>query len=44
MSLDESPAVHTATSKDGTQIVASVQGQGPPLVLLHAGLGDAELD
>jgi pimeloyl-ACP methyl ester carboxylesterase len=36
--------LHRATSADGTEIVGRVRGQGPPLVLTHAGLGDADLD
>jgi len=34
---------HRARSNDGTEIVALVQGQGPPVVLLPAGPGDSEL-
>lgn len=35
---------HRATSADGTEIAGSVVGHGPPLVLVHAGLGDGTLD
>lgn len=31
--------VHRATSLDGTEIVGRVQGDGPPLVLLHGAVG-----
>jgi pimeloyl-ACP methyl ester carboxylesterase len=34
--------IHRAVSADGTQIVARVHGQGPPLVFLPAGPGDSE--
>lgn len=34
--------IHRATSKDGTELAARVEGQGPPLVLLPAGPGDSE--
>ncbi len=33
---------HRAISDDGTEIARRVQGQGPPLVLVHRGLGDGE--
>jgi len=36
--------IHRATSPDGTDIAGRVRGQGPPLVLTHAGLGDGDLD
>jgi pimeloyl-ACP methyl ester carboxylesterase len=36
--------LHRARSADGTEIVGRVRGQGPPLVLTHAGLGDADTD
>jgi pimeloyl-ACP methyl ester carboxylesterase len=36
--------VHRAISSDGTEIAGYVIGQGPPLVLVHAGLGDGTLD
>ena len=32
--------IHRAVSPDGTELAGRVQGQGPPLVLIHAGLGD----
>jgi pimeloyl-ACP methyl ester carboxylesterase len=32
--------VHRATSNDGTEIAGRVDGEGPPLVLVHGGLGD----
>ena len=35
--------VRVAISADGTEIVGRVRGQGPPLVLVHGGLGDGEL-
>jgi pimeloyl-ACP methyl ester carboxylesterase len=35
--------VHRAMSADGTEIAGRVIGQGPPLVLVHGGLGDGEL-
>ena len=35
--------IHRAVSADGTEIAGRVQGQGPPLVLVHGGLGDGEL-
>ena len=34
--------VHVAISNDGTKIAGRVQGQGPPLVLVHGGLGDGD--
>jgi pimeloyl-ACP methyl ester carboxylesterase len=34
--------VHRTTSKDGTNIVGRVHGQGPPLVLVHGALADGE--
>jgi pimeloyl-ACP methyl ester carboxylesterase len=39
-----SEQIHRATSADGTEIAGRVRGQGPPLVLVHAGLGDGDLD
>ncbi len=36
--------IHRTTSADGTEIAGRVRGQGPPLVLTHAGLGDGDLD
>jgi len=35
--------IHRAVSADGTEIVGRVQGQGPPLVLVHGGIGDGEV-
>ena len=35
--------IHRAVSADGTEIAGRVQGQGPPLVLVHGGLGDGEV-
>lgn len=35
--------IHTAISDDGTEIVGSVHGEGPPLVLVHGALGTGEL-
>lgn len=40
---DKERDIHRATSDDGTQIAGSVQGRGPPLVLVHGGLDDGEL-
>ncbi|HEX6196284.1 MAG TPA: alpha/beta hydrolase [Jiangellaceae bacterium] len=34
--------IHRTTSDDGTGIAGTVQGQGPPLVLLHGGLEDGD--
>jgi pimeloyl-ACP methyl ester carboxylesterase len=34
--------IHRAVSRDGTQIVGRVHGEGPPLVMLPAGPGDSE--
>jgi pimeloyl-ACP methyl ester carboxylesterase len=39
--VDEDP-IHVAVSNDGTKIAGRVQGQGPPLVLVHGGLGDGD--
>jgi pimeloyl-ACP methyl ester carboxylesterase len=36
--------IHHTVSDDGTEIAGRVHGQGPALVLLHAGLGDGDLD
>jgi pimeloyl-ACP methyl ester carboxylesterase len=35
--------VQTAISNDGTRIAGRVQGRGPPLVLVHGGLGDGDV-
>ncbi len=35
--------IHRAVSADGTEFVGRAHGQGPPLVLVHAGLGDGDL-
>lgn len=34
--------IHRAVSVDGTEIVGRVVGEGPPLVLVHGGIGDGE--
>src|ERR687891_2935962 len=34
--------IQRAVSADGTEIVGRVIGQGPPLVLVHGGIGDGE--
>ncbi|WP_436497144.1 alpha/beta fold hydrolase [Actinokineospora sp. HUAS TT18] len=34
--------IHRAVSADGTEIAGRVRGQGPPLVLVHGGIGDGE--
>ena len=31
--------IHRVNSDDGTEIVGSVQGNGPPLVLVHGAMG-----
>jgi len=36
------PSIHRTVSTDGTDIVGRVEGAGPPLVLIHGGLGDGE--
>jgi pimeloyl-ACP methyl ester carboxylesterase len=43
ISKDGQARTHRAISQDGTEIVARVHGQGPPIVLLPAGPGDSEL-
>lgn len=35
--------IHRAVSADGTEIVGRVQGQGPPLVLVHSPVHDGEM-
>ncbi|WP_255169712.1 alpha/beta fold hydrolase [Natrononativus amylolyticus] len=40
----EETRIHRAVSNDGTQIAGRVHGNGLPLVLVHAGLGDGVLD
>ncbi len=35
--------IHRAVSADGTEIVGRVQGQGPPLVLVHAPVHDGDM-
>ena len=40
---DSENRLHRVISSDGTEIVARVEGQGPPVVLLPAGPGDSEL-
>ena len=35
--------IHQAASADGTEIAGRVQGEGPPLVLVHGGIGDGEV-
>jgi len=44
MTHTEDKQIHRAVSNDGTEIAGRVQGQGPPLVLIHAGLGDGDSD
>lgn len=34
--------IHRAVSDDGTEIAGRVQGQGPPLVIVHGAMGDGE--
>jgi pimeloyl-ACP methyl ester carboxylesterase len=34
--------IHRTVSADGTEIAGRVEGQGPPLVLVHGGIGDGE--
>lgn len=38
----EEREIHRAVSDDGTELAGHVQGHGPPLVLVHGGLGDGE--
>ena len=40
--MDENQ-IHVAISNDGTKIAGRIEGQGPPLVLVHGGLGDGEV-
>jgi len=35
--------IHRAVSVDGTEIAGRVHGDGPPLVLVHGGIGDGEI-
>ena len=35
--------IHVAVSNDGTKIAGRVRGNGPPLVLVHGGLGNGEV-
>jgi len=35
--------IHRVISADGTEIVGRIRGEGPPLVLVHGGLGDGEI-
>lgn len=35
--------IHRAVSADGTEIAGRVRGEGPPLVLVHGGIGDGEV-
>lgn len=35
--------IHRAVSRDGTEIVGRVDGEGPPLVLVHGSLEDGDL-
>jgi pimeloyl-ACP methyl ester carboxylesterase len=44
MAQTEEKRIHRAVSNDGTEIAGRVQGEGPPLVLIHAGLGDGDSD
>jgi pimeloyl-ACP methyl ester carboxylesterase len=34
--------IHRTVSADGTEIAGRVQGQGPPLILVHGGIGDGQ--
>lgn len=38
------PRTHDVTTTDGVTIGATVHGQGRPLVFLHGGIGDGDLD
>jgi pimeloyl-ACP methyl ester carboxylesterase len=42
--LTKAERIHRAVSADGTDLAGTVHGDGPPLVLLHAGLGSGTLD
>src|ERR671935_1703721 len=35
--------IHRAVSADGTEIAGRVRGLGPPLVLIHGGIGDGDI-
>jgi pimeloyl-ACP methyl ester carboxylesterase len=35
--------IHRAVSADGTEIAGRVQGEGPPLVMVHGGIGDGDI-
>jgi pimeloyl-ACP methyl ester carboxylesterase len=35
--------IHRAISADGTEIAGRVRGEGPPLVLVHGGIGDGQI-
>src|SRR5262245_38785283 len=35
--------IHRAVSADGTELAGRVQGQGPPLVLVHGAIGDGAI-